>query len=306
MAQSKTLLKIASEYEAELTRLEDEAIARLNKSIEEAYKKLVSQINKKYPDLEQNLSLLPAQREALLAEQLGGLLNIIDPEDSKEYQSMFRGLIGDSHRIGGESVEEMIRAIDPDFDAGSFSRLPVKAVNLAAQNAYQRLQRHGDDFALKASQVISQGIALGWGNRRIAGVIKQQTGNTRRNAEMITRTETASAMVGATKERYTESGINYVIWITALREVCPWCVWKAGKIYRTEEVVIPQHPWCRCSVIPITPQWARDALIDFDTIEAQSKKVREALKGQPKSTKAPFEAIAPKAITIEELRRKRG
>lgn len=309
------IFKIIEEYEQSLTSLEDREVRRVNQSIELAYKALIKEFRAKYLSLEENITLLPAQRQVLIIEQLGELLSIINPENKKEYEATFRGLIRTSHELGGKQVEEVIREIDPDFKAASFARLPVNAIALSAEGAYRRLQRHGDAFALQATQLISQGLAQGWGNQKISRALKNQAIITQSRAEMIIRTETSTASIGASKSRYKDSGIKYGLWSSVLTEVCPWCVWRSGKIFLLSEIVIPQHPRCRCSIIPITPQWAKDDLLDFDAIDRSSEKVRShlgaaasrsQLDGNPRTDKAPFEISAPTPIPLDRFRRMRG
>ena len=295
-------MELVEEFEEAVVGVEDVAVRRILQAMDSSYRSLVTKIAAEYDSISDNISLLPAQRQLLITEQLGDLLAVVNPSQEKEYKEMFADLISTVHGIGEGSVEEVIKNIDPDFKASSFARLPQKAMAIAATGAYDRLKRYGDDFALQATQLISQGLIQGWGNKKIAAGLKKIMEITRSKAEMIARTESANATVGAAKERYRKSGIDYVIWTTAMKEVCPWCVWKSGKIFKIEEVVIPQHPWCRCSIIPVTPQWARDSLLDFEGIEKHSVRVRSNFNGKLRSDKAPFEVKAPEPITLEQLK----
>lgn len=300
------LISIVNDYDKALEGLEADAIARMNQAIDDTYKQLINKLNKTYPRLSKIPALLETERAALLVEELGHLLSIINPKDRDVYEEMFRGLLGDSSELGAGMVEELIREVDPQFKVASFTKVPAKAMAIAAKNSYQRLLRHGEVFSDKATNTIIRGLAAGWGNKRIASAIKEATKTTKSNAETIARTESANAAVGAAKSRYKESGIEYVIWTTVITEVCPWCTAKAGKIFRVEDVVIPQHPRCRCGLIPVTPDWARNNVLDFEEIADYSDRARKASEGNQRTDKAPFEARAPRSLSLETLKRKAG
>ncbi|NEP51349.1 MAG: hypothetical protein F6K65_22135 [Moorea sp. SIO3C2] len=295
------LLNLVNRYEKTLTELEDDAIARLNQSIENGYRELVNKLNYVYPTIADNITLLPAQRELLITAQLGDLLNIISPDSEND----LRELIVGADDIGGRSVDEIIKAIDPDLVAANFAVVPLEAAAIAASRSYQDLLGHGERFARSASQAISQGVLQGWGSRKIAQLIRQRAEVTQRQAIMIARTESLKAAAGASKQRYVDSGINYGVWVTVLTEVCPWCTSKTGKIYKIEDMVIPQHPYCRCTLIPVTPQWVNNDLLDFPAIAEYSDRVREKSGSKVRYDKAPFENSPPKEVTLESLRRKR-
>ncbi|NEO43138.1 MAG: hypothetical protein F6K55_03070 [Moorea sp. SIO4A3] len=298
----EALMDVINRYEDLLDRLDDRAIARLNASIESAYKSLIAKLQDAYPRLSKDMSLIPAERDLLITAQLKDLLNVIKPDARDELAELIKTADG----LGGESVEDLIRTIDPDFKVATFSRVSVEAAAIAADQSYQALLRRGETFAKGASETIAQGVLQGWGSARVAKAIKRQTEATQRAASMIARTETVRAAAGASKQRYVNSGVNYGIWITVITEVCSWCVGKGGQIYKIEDMVIPQHPNCRCTIIPVTPGWAKNDLIDFNAIADYSERVKKASGVKVRFDKAPFENLPPESISIESLKRKRS
>lgn len=299
-----SILKLLEEYDKALEGLEEEAIERLHRAMDITFRQLTDKLTKTYPKIAKVPSLLPAQRELLLTQELGDLLSLINPAEEEYYQGRLKELINGSHDLGQDTVEKLIREIDPDFKVGSFTKLPQAAAAIAADNSYKRLARYGEVFKAQATQVITQGLIQGWGNKRIAQALKQATNTTKSNAEMIARTESAHAAIGAAQRRYQDTGIKYGIWVSVLTEVCPWCVSRSGKIFELREIVIPAHPRCRCGIIPVTPEWARSDRLDFGAIDKFSARVKSKLKGSPRSDKAPFEIKAPQEITIEQLKKK--
>ncbi|NER90381.1 minor capsid protein [Moorena sp. SIO3A2] len=298
---TRKILDLAEEYNDAIATLEQKAISRLVKSIESSYRQLSKEFHKKYPKLKKASNILPAQRLQLIQGELGDLLQVVKPQDKESAIESLTGMITEADRLGAEETAEIVKAIDPDFKALSFSRVPITAAAIAADQSYQRLLGGGTAFAERASIIISEGMIQGLGNQRVAAALKKSLEITRRQAERIARTESANAAIGAAKVAYASSDIEYGIWLTLRQDVCAWCVAKSGKIYKITSMVIPQHFNCRCSIMPVTPEWVRNGLIDFDAIDTYSEAlaVREGRK--QRTDLAPFEVKVPREVSRERL-----
>ncbi|NEO59198.1 MAG: hypothetical protein F6J98_01855 [Moorea sp. SIO4G2] len=294
------ILSLVEEYNKAIASLEQDAIARLTKSLDVSLEQLLKRLNSKYPDIKNNLSILPAQRLLLITSELGELLNIVSRSQEEKHTEIFKGLITEGHRLGAEEATELVKMVDPNFEVASYSKVPIKAAAIAASQTYKNLLGYGEQFANNASNVISQGIIQGLGNRKIAGVLRaMEEKATKVQVERIVRTETARAAIGAVKQLYTDSDLRYGVWITTVQDVCPWCIGKSGKIYRIKDMVIPQHFNCRCSILPVAPDWVRDGFFDFVAIDNYSEFVREGKR--VRADKALFEAAPPQEVTREKF-----
>ncbi|NEO59253.1 MAG: hypothetical protein F6J98_02135 [Moorea sp. SIO4G2] len=299
----KDVERLADRYDKAIAALDTAAAKRLDEAIKKAYKSFIERFRKKYPKIKENAPLLLTnQRDLVIMQQVGGVIDII--EKSSVSKAMMKSLITNADREAGALAKEIIKSIEPSEAVAAFSRVPVEAAAIAAEQSYNLLLNHGKTFARIATETISQGLIQGWGTRKIADALKAQSEITRRKATTIARTETVRAAVGATKKRYKDSGINYSVWLTVITEVCGWCTAKGGLIYRIEDIVIPQHPNCRCTIIPIKPKWIVDSRIDFISIEKYSRKVRSQTKAKLRRDKAPFEVSAPKPVPIFRVLRK--
>ena len=82
-----------------------------------------------------------------------------------------------------------------------------------------------------------------------------------RNAELVAWTEIARAQSSAALRIYAEDGITHVEWSTAEdARVCPLCDANeaagpvpAGAAFPSGAVFPPQHPRCRCALLPVLP-----------------------------------------------------
>lgn len=114
---------------------------------------------------------------------------------------------------------------------------------------------------------VTDAIAEGWSNNRLAEAILDGAAFSEDRAEMIARTETAMADVQGNMAAYRESGIvTGKIWITAgddlVSEDCA-LNGEAGEVGLNDSFPSgasepPDHPNCRCDVIPVLDNQAQD------------------------------------------------
>lgn len=138
---------------------------------------------------------------------------------------------------------------------------PVHAdrAGLIYTRAFNELTGISDAMDQQISRVLAQGIAEGKGPKAIARDMVNRVdkvGMTR--AQTLARTEVIAAHADAALNSYEEMGVFDV---TAEVEfatagdssVCPQCESLSGQVYNLTEArgVIPVHPNCRCSWLPI-------------------------------------------------------
>ena len=148
-----------------------------------------------------------------------------------------------------------------DYDIrGAFNR-PVHAdrIGLIYTRAFEELRGVTDTMATQMSRVLAQGLAEGRGPQRIARDLVDRVdriGITR--ARVIARTETISAhaegMLNTFEEMKVE-GVKVLAEFATARDdkVCPECEELEGQEYTIQEArgLIPVHPNCRCTYIPV-------------------------------------------------------
>ena len=107
---------------------------------------------------------------------------------------------------------------------------------------------------------VEQALDEGWSTDELAAKLADSYPFSPERASMIARTETASADVAGAMQGYRESGVvTMKFWLTAeddkVSDECMDCA-KAGKIGLDEDFPTgvdgpPNHPNCRCSVLPV-------------------------------------------------------
>ncbi|MBW4666469.1 MAG: phage head morphogenesis protein [Cyanomargarita calcarea GSE-NOS-MK-12-04C] len=235
--------RIAQRFDKSLATAEDNTIARINQILLNSYLKLERTMRLKWDEMERDRPFLPAQRQLLVTEQLGYLLQLINPQQQSAIEAMFGELLAFASNHGVNLADALLG------DAAMFSAVPVEAIAYSATESYNRLLRHGDDFASKASIAIGEGLAQGWGAQKIAGILKEQLGVTRWRAEAIARTESIKAYSNASQQKYNDAGVEEVVWVAVREGVCKFCTWRNGKAFKLGSIIHPGHVNCRCCLI---------------------------------------------------------
>jgi SPP1 gp7 family putative phage head morphogenesis protein len=135
-------------------------------------------------------------------------------------------------------------------------------------------------FRDQIAQIVSEGVARGWGSKRLERqIVEALEGSTdaagktarmglRQRAEVIARSELANAYVKGAIDHNLKQGFAYIRWVAATDErACRWCLSRHGQIYPADQVVIPAHPQCRCTPVPLPA----------DEVEEEDPVIRDTL-----------------------------
>ncbi len=72
-------------------------------------------------------------------------------------------------------------------------------------------------------------------------------------AELIAKTEIASAYLHGQIAQYRKNGYEWARWSAAAERTCGYCISRDGVVFEMDDVenAIPAHPRCRCTLIPV-------------------------------------------------------
>ncbi len=243
---------VAQRFDKSLALTEDKTIARVNQVLTNSYQNLERTMRLKWDEMGSNVPLVSSQRQLMIADQLGYLMQLINPAQASAIEADYNDLLTFAASRGVALADALLD------DGAIFSNVPIEAIAFSAQESYTRLQRHGDDFASKASIAIGEGLAQGWGVQKVASILRDQLGVTKTRAEAIARTESVKAYSNASQQKYNEAGIDEVIWMTVREGVCKFCTWRNGKAFRLGSFIHPGHVSCRCVLLPKVGDIAND------------------------------------------------
>lgn len=168
-----------------------------------------------------------------------------------------RGIKNANQRLKrqGHSIDVGVGNVDATFNAPVHQDL-LRSLYL---RNYRALKGVTDAVDKEISRVLTEGVAQGKNPREMASTLNERiddVGITR--ARVLARTETVRAANEQALTRYEQAGVDEVgvevEWLTAQDDrVCPVCASKAGNRYSVEEAhgILPQHPQCRCTFVPI-------------------------------------------------------
>ena len=265
---TRDALKIANRYDRAIEELEAEAVAQLNAALDAVYRDLERELRASYTQLQSQGGLIAAQRKLLIEDELGELLRLSSPIQGERYEQIYNDLLQSTSVNGSTMADELIAAIDSEWPIAQFARIPIEAVAFQARDGRNRLSRHSDEFADRASAVVEQGLIQGWGPNRVADILRRELGITKGKAQTIARTEVSSAFNQAAEQRYKDNGIEYFQWIVTPNEgLCPYCSARNGKVYKLGKARIPGHPRCLCISLPWSKEWQKAGLTDDEFIE---------------------------------------
>ena len=92
-------------------------------------------------------------------------------------------------------------------------------------------------------------------------------------ADLIAKTELASAYVQGQLKEYNRMGFHYGRWSATGERSCPYCVSREGAIYNIEELqkAIPAHPRCRCTIAPVSDEMLLESGVKSKKSEAKKR-----------------------------------
>jgi len=278
--------ELIEEYNAALKNQEQQTIDIVNKSLDRAFNRL---LRRTYSQIRSG-QFQTAERNARTLELIPPLL----PDRSDEYLLAFRRLLSRSTTFGLDLAAQLSKSVTSSQVAVT---IPVEAVTAAARQARGYLERHGRTFATTSAEVLAQGIAEGRPTDEITQDLKRRLNVTKSRAEVIVRTESLRAHNEASRNYYTQNGIDLVMYFaTSDDRSCPYCTAHAGNVFKRNAITVPRHPRCRCYLAPYS-----DNVFDIDPeYDVMRKKHRQEVLSYARSKgvdlsygPASFEELAP-------------
>lgn len=155
--------------------------------------------------------------------------------------------------------------IESAFGDASLAGIPVAwdLDNPFVQGVLDRLAEDIADVAETTKDeiraLVGRQAAEGWSLDELADAIETLADvRSRTRAELISRTETASAYSQGSIAAFKASGVvSQIEWLTADGEVCPICEDLNGKRVDIDQSFAggvahpPAHPNCRCAILPV-------------------------------------------------------
>ena len=206
----------------------------------------------------------------------------LPPTEIQDWQRRFATDLDEAIANGGEAATALQTIVNGA--SAQFAAANPLAIRAATKAATAFMEGEDDRFRDQIAQIVSEGIARGWGPKKlIPQIVKALEESTdtqdktarmrlRRRAEKIARSELANAYAKGSLDHYLAEGFSFIRWIAATDEgTCRCCLSRHGRIYPADQVTFPAHSECRCCLVPITASDVqeedpviRDILLDGD------------------------------------------
>ena len=284
MADHKRLIEWAVRYRERLESLSDEAVSILSGGLTSAWDDLVDDVTRFYRAVQQDGS-----REYSLTDALNRLGKVSEaiaswlPDNSPELRSLTRKFarsLQQSENLGLEFGEKMKRLSNPESDIVKLTRVPFAATIEVATGIASRMWRYNTDLRIRAGQSVVNSLVRGQSPAGLARQLREFIGGPISGVERIARTEMASAFVKSQIKSYEAEDIELGQWaaVESIR-TCPFCSARHMKVYRLAEVIVPAHPNCLCSILPVSKERLKsDRFIEASWRDRQAviKKLEQA------------------------------
>jgi SPP1 gp7 family putative phage head morphogenesis protein len=283
--------RIARETSNVLDQEEKRTVNAVNRILEESYNQLEKKFTKEYDKAQKaGGSLFKQEQAAFALDQIGDAVNLLPGKRAEKVRKEYRKLLKTAQEKGIESGERLAQTVSPD-GVDDFAKIDVniEAIKSQAKEGVKRLKNHTESFRNRVNTLVGANLAMGSSPRKAAQQLRKEFAVTKDKADMITRTESMSALNDATNAFYEENEINYVLRIeTEDKRTCPFCIARAGKIYKVSEKPGLAHPRCRVFYMPTSPRWHNQK--DLEWAGKHRREVKEANPDQsPNYNPTPFE-----------------
>jgi SPP1 gp7 family putative phage head morphogenesis protein len=278
MAQGDRIISSVDSYAAILDELEGRMVANTTAMLRTALDRVLGDLKRHYAaylnavgpsalDPEGNTIRAPgayssAEATAKYRAILRDAQQFLPPEEIAAWQRRFTTDLVEALAVGGEAAASLQTIVT---GAGAqFAGANPLAIRAATQTATAFMEGEAARFRDQIAQIASEGVARGWGSKRlerqIVGALEGTTdvgGKTarmglRQRAEVIARSELANAYVKGAIDHNLKEGFAFIRWVAATDErACRWCLSRHGQIFPADQVVIPAHPQCRCTPVPV-------------------------------------------------------
>lgn len=167
-------------------------------------------------------------------------------------------------QLGKEQLKYMNSSLKDAIKAGAsldsnFALLNKKVIDKMVSSPWigedfsKRVWKELNNLEFTLNDVLKRGIIQGETIAKIAKNIAKEMNNSYGRAYTLARTETMHYFNEGAKESYRQAGIKKVKWFTATDERrCEVCGAMHNKEYEIDKApIIPAHPRCRCTYIPV-------------------------------------------------------
>ena len=331
MPTGRQVESVVRRFDRALLQLEAEAITALRSALSASARELEDELARLYRRARAGTASVGAPiREAqarLLLEQVRAMNLTLNLGRNLPIETVLAQLQAGAANAGAANALAML-SLHGQAVAGLAGGVNVGAVAAATRvsarlqdigaarvaNGTARLLQHTEAAARAIEQHIISGITTGRGWTSTASAIRKDVRLLNHEAERLVRTESVTAADSSRRDQYRQHGVEHVRVLATMDDrVCGYCALRSGRIYSVDEIELPFHPNCRCTTVPVRPDWVAAGIDDPDwydehhaaTVAKAREQGHKIHTGPAPSERWRGRESAPQAIPYDEFKRMR-
>ena len=244
--------RLIEQFNKRLDKLENDLVKMTKALVRGSMRDLTSDLQKLYPKYVDSSEGTGAQAASQQAKRLADVISVTDEFMSLEeidlWKKELESFLDDADRLG----QELAIQLDEKIGTRQIRQGVYEQISAAAASAGKWLDYESDKTRKGVVGLVTEGVAKGWGSKRLATELRRTLPELYGQAEMVARTEMATAYSEAQRRMTKRLGHDHARWVATEDErTCPNCASRSGLIFRLDEVIMPAHPLCRCAMVPV-------------------------------------------------------
>lgn len=250
--EAEESLKLIEDFNRRLERLERQFAEFTTRTINDSLAGMIGDLKKTYRRYKETDGKSGARVAGEQAKRLSEVIDVaedlLSPDEVNHWKDELETFLAEADELG----QELIKLVGDSENSRMIRQGVREQIIAAATSATKWLEYETEKTRKGIVGLVTEGVTRGWGPKRLAEEIGRTLPQLRNNLEVVARTEMSTAYLEAQRRMTKRLGFNYVRWVATEDErTCPNCASRSGLIYRLEEVVMPAHPLCRCSMVPV-------------------------------------------------------
>jgi len=244
-----------------LDRIENSATSMTVKILRSSLNNMLGDLKKSYQAYQQSTKQGGAAGARQQAQRMADVIavseKLLQPKELNQWERRLEPFLADAEDLGQDLTNKLEEVERQHIRQGVREQIRAAAASAGTWLDYETEQQRQTVRGL-----VAEGVARGWGPKRLGRELIRSMSSLYGKAELVARTEMAAAYLEGQRRMSKRHGSNYIRWVATEDErTCPFCASRSGLIFRLDEVTMPSHPLCRCSMVPVSDKLveAKDA-----------------------------------------------
>ena len=238
-------------WSRKLDRVENSATSMTKAALRKSLNSMMGDLKKAYQRYQQATDQKGAAGARQQAQRMADVIQVseklLKPNELNQWERRLETFLADAEDLGQDLTNKLEEVQRQHIREGVREQ-----IRSAAASAGTWLEYETEEQRKAVRALVTEGVARGWGPKRLGRELIRSMQSLYGKAELVARTEMSGAYLEGQRRMSKRHGSNYIRWVATEDErTCPFCASRSGLIFRIDEVTMPSHPLCRCSMVPV-------------------------------------------------------